>query len=114
MMPSKVNDILDNWSIDITRSFKHKCYSLYGPEYLVIRRVEPELFQVDKDRSTIDLGKITKKELTQMLSCDILEPIDTYTTYSYKGTKGNGCSCGSWIMGESYPHSDGCIKYKGK
>lgn len=112
MILSQVEYFLNSWSVGTPKIFFYTDHE-FIKDYLKIYKMEDFTFLVDGE-STRQLKNsqiLYKEEIIKLLCQDQLsELFDIGKTP--RELKTGGCSCGSWIFGSNYPHTDWCDSRK--
>lgn len=108
MAPNDVEKFLTTWYEGTSKTFFYTDRE-FIKEYVKIVKMDKEDYLIDGSSTSMINRKhrLTKEEIASLLSKDYLDEIATLFKTPQELKTGN-CSCGSWVFGVQYPHTDWC------
>lgn len=111
MLREEIETLINEWALDSNKTFR--TYNNLRLDYIVLKRKESELFTCLPEKSTTDVGTVSKLELISLISNSIFvyeRWLGDYT--DLKTMRSKGCECGAHMTVNPEHHSYWCKLYK--
>lgn len=111
MLKSEVTEFVNTWLIDDKKVFK--TYNYFSLDYIVIQKINEDLYKCLIKHSTTDMGSFNRDEMIRMIGANIFidSPFEHWNQ-DFHEVRSQGCICGANSTNDPNCHDFRCPKHK--